>query len=494
MQLGLENTEQMLQRLDSPQMEFESIQVAGSNGKGTTSAFLSHALHLTGLHTGTFTSPHLCRIEERIRIDGRPIDAHQLDDLLLTIRTASESAPACSLTFFEATFLAAMLAFRAHGVEWAVVEVGLGGRYDATRCCHPVACLITDISLEHTDILGSTLPQIAAEKAAIAGSGALLLAKWPTDEQTRAAMLAEVASPSLAWWFEPNTKQLTRFDTVRQEWPEIESGVLPDTEASPHSGKASESSGSSKSGKVSESWQSQQSGKASESDGASKSGKVSESWESQQSGKSLERSYESSAGMSMRDEATGLALALIEKLGLQLSAEQAETVARETHWPARMQTIQLHGLNVLLDAAHNPSGMQRLIAEVCELHAGNELVLLLGATSQVDLNAFIAPLQQLAEAMLLRHIVLTEPEGGRYPGIPVAELEDALKTLLPHTRCSSFCTPHDALEKALELAQNTDSHQSKCLLLSCGSLYLQGNLMTISGFDSDANLSIWTAQ
>ena len=115
--LGLDNCKEILSRLDNPHYSFPSIHVAGTNGKGSLCAQLSSMSSANGVKTGLFTSPHLIFLEERIRIDGRPIETDQFDDAIEKVRIASEENPPCSPTFFETTFLVAMVAFRECGVQ-----------------------------------------------------------------------------------------------------------------------------------------------------------------------------------------------------------------------------------------------------------------------------------------------------------------------------------------------------------------------------------------
>ena len=140
------------------------LHIGGTNGKGSAAAMAADAARRSGYRTGLFTSPHLCRFAERVQIDGAPID----DELLArSLDTALAFEPA--LSFFEVTFLAAMLAFREARVDVAVLEVGLGGRFDATNVCESViATAVTRVALDHTDILGDTIEKIAFEKASIA--------------------------------------------------------------------------------------------------------------------------------------------------------------------------------------------------------------------------------------------------------------------------------------------------------------------------------------
>ena len=173
---SLDNAATLLLRLEMPQHSFPAVHVAGSNGKGTCCAILANAFTLSGKCTGLFTSPHLLSVNERIRIDGTPVAAVLFEDCLKQLREVTLIAPQISPTFYEATFLVAMLAFRDQGVERAVIETGLGGRLDATRLVDADCCILTEISLEHTEYLGETLAEIAEEKVAIVRQGRPVIA------------------------------------------------------------------------------------------------------------------------------------------------------------------------------------------------------------------------------------------------------------------------------------------------------------------------------
>ena len=169
-----------------PERAFAAVHIAGTNGKGSVSAMVEHIARESGMRTGLYTSPHLCRFAERIRIGGEPIDDAALDTHL------SRALQHESLSFFETATLAAFLALREARVDVAVIEVGLGGRLDATNVLErPRAAGITRIALDHTELLGETLEEIAREKAAIAKPG-LDLVLGPSSASVRAA-IEEVA-------------------------------------------------------------------------------------------------------------------------------------------------------------------------------------------------------------------------------------------------------------------------------------------------------------
>ncbi len=167
MRLGLEPMRDACARMGHPELGFTAAHVAGTNGKGSVCAMVESIARAQGMRTGLYTSPHLCRFVERIRIDGEPISDPQLAELL---DRALREAP--DLSFFEAATLTAFLAFRQAGVDVGILEVGLGGRLDATNVLPRVSvAAITRIALDHADRLGPTLVDIAREKAGIAKPG-----------------------------------------------------------------------------------------------------------------------------------------------------------------------------------------------------------------------------------------------------------------------------------------------------------------------------------
>jgi dihydrofolate synthase / folylpolyglutamate synthase len=186
MRLGLTTMREACAAAGHPERDFAAVHVAGTNGKGSVCAMVESIARAHGLRTGLYTSPHLCRFAERIRIDGEPIDDDTLASLLT--RALDRDAAAPELSFFEAATLAAFLAFRDARVDLAVVEVGLGGRLDATNVIPtPRAAAITRIALDHTDRLGTTLVEIAREKAGIAKPG-LDIVLGAMDPEVRAAI------------------------------------------------------------------------------------------------------------------------------------------------------------------------------------------------------------------------------------------------------------------------------------------------------------------
>jgi dihydrofolate synthase / folylpolyglutamate synthase len=192
--LKLDRMRELLARLGNPHETLPIVHVAGTKGKGSTSAMIAAVLSAAGYRTGLFTSPHLDRVEERIAIDGRPCSADELADLVERVRPAVEAMDHASPlplgegssehgpTYFEIVTAMALDHFRRRGVDAAVLEVGLGGRLDSTNVCSPCVTIITSISFDHTKQLGETLAAIAAEKAGIIKPGVPVISGVDADE------------------------------------------------------------------------------------------------------------------------------------------------------------------------------------------------------------------------------------------------------------------------------------------------------------------------
>jgi len=372
MQPGLARCEAVLSALDLTLPP--AIHVAGSNGKGTTCAILAETLRLDGLRVGLFTSPHLVHIEERVRIDGEPLHESAFDAAATRVMEA-EAELGIELTFFEATFLLAMCAFEGARVDTIVLETGLGGRLDATRCAAAELTILTSITREHADILGDTLAEIAAEKAAIARPGKPMVALCHPDPLVESAVeQACQSTDSPLTWVVPLPGAYAR------EAAQLAEAAL----------------------------------------------------------------------AQIRPEAVG----------------HVEAALSNLHWPGRMDSRA----DLLLEAAHNPSGMERACAEIEAVNASGDArigAILFGCTPQSDMDAFIAPLARLREALGRPAVVLTVPRGGRHPGVGTPALMAAVSPMPVHTM-------HPDPVRGLELARRAARGQT---VLVIGSLYLVGNIL-----------------
>ena len=187
----------LAEALDSPHLKFPSVLVAGTNGKGSTSATLASILTTAGYRTGLYTSPHLSRVNERVRIGGVEISDDDLANYYFRVDDCARHLVNAGVlrahpSFFEAMTALAFLAFAEQHVDIAVLEVGMGGRLDATNIVEPLVSVITDISLDHTEWLGTTIPAISREKAGILRRNGVLvtLPQHPDANQT----IGEVAT------------------------------------------------------------------------------------------------------------------------------------------------------------------------------------------------------------------------------------------------------------------------------------------------------------
>ncbi len=203
--LDLSRIRVLVAALDHPERACPTVLIAGTNGKGSVAAMVERALRAAGLRTGRYTSPHLVRPEERIAIDGVPVDGAAFDraieDVLAVEATClADGRLAERVTFFEAMTAVAYEVLRRARVDVAVIEVGLGGRLDATNVCDPVATAIVSVDLDHQGWLGDTRAAIAAEKAAIARPGVPLVVGDLTDEALDAVVAtAEAAGAPLVY-------------------------------------------------------------------------------------------------------------------------------------------------------------------------------------------------------------------------------------------------------------------------------------------------------
>ena len=162
--LGLDNIKTIMDRLGNPQNSYKTIHIAGTNGKGSTASMLEYALIENGFRVGKYTSPHIVKFNERIVVDFQEISDEELVEYYLKVKEVSKGIGA---TFFEVTTAMMFLYFKDKKVQYAIIEVGMGGRYDATNIIDSDYAVITSISMDHINILGNSLYEIACEKAGI---------------------------------------------------------------------------------------------------------------------------------------------------------------------------------------------------------------------------------------------------------------------------------------------------------------------------------------
>jgi dihydrofolate synthase/folylpolyglutamate synthase len=377
MLLGLDRVEDALAALGSPHLGLAAVHVAGSNGKGSTSAMVEAVARAAGLRTGLYTSPHLCRFAERIRVDGAPLG----DDAFARCLGLVIEHCRPDLTFFESLTVAAFAAFREAQVDVAVLEVGLGGRLDATNVIRaPVATAITSISLEHAAILGDTLDLIAREKAGILKPGApVVLGPLPAEADAAiAAVAASVGAGPIqrVGWQGSEAREITvAYDGARTTIRGPGAGDLVEVEM-----------------------------------------------------RLMGAHQAANAGV-----AVGLVDALARRFPDRDFAAAREIGLRAAEWPGRCERIARDGVVVLLDAAHNPEGAEALRSALTT--APERTALVFGALAD---KRWPDMLRALAPLATRRYYTLPK---GRAPapvealaaiadGVPIPDPRDALSRAL----------------------------------------------------------------
>ncbi|MBN1770371.1 MAG: bifunctional folylpolyglutamate synthase/dihydrofolate synthase [Deltaproteobacteria bacterium] len=218
MRLGLDRVEEAHVRLGRPARSWPAVHVAGTNGKGSVAHVAARLLEAHGLRVGLTTSPHLHRLAERMLVDGVEPSADELTAAADGLRARLGGWPPPALTFFESVTLLAFELFRRRAIDVAVVEVGLGGRLDATRLCRPVVSAVVSVGLDHVELLGGTTAEVAAEKAGILVPGVPVLL-GPLDREARrvvAARAAALGCPLLAW--NPEAGRFEAAEEVHRAW------------------------------------------------------------------------------------------------------------------------------------------------------------------------------------------------------------------------------------------------------------------------------------
>jgi dihydrofolate synthase/folylpolyglutamate synthase len=305
----------LLGALGDPQLRFPSVLIAGTNGKGSTAATLASILTASGLRTGLYTSPHLARVNERIQMDGAEIADEAFAALYFRVDDAAQKLVLDGRltqlpSFFEILTAQALLYFAEAGIEIAVLEVGMGGRLDATNIVDPLLSVITDISLEHTEWLGPTVAAITREKAGILRRGGTLIAlpQLPEANQVLGEMAAELEVREVsAAEFVPPMGTLGAYP--------IE--VL---------------------------------------------------------GAQISVDPPLAGAHQHRNIALAIAAAveLARTHGFPITAQTIATGIRETRWPGRLEHIESRGVEWVLDVAHNPAGACVLRAGLRDTLAGNK--------------------------------------------------------------------------------------------------------------------------
>jgi dihydrofolate synthase/folylpolyglutamate synthase len=351
MKLGLETIGRLAEALGHPERLYPVVHIAGTNGKGSVAAMMSTALTAAGHRAGRYTSPHLVRVEERAAIDGRSVDPAAFDRALARVRaTATTLATDHQPTYFEITTATSFEIFRDAAVDVAVIEVGLGGRYDATNIVAPTVTVITSIDFDHEAHLGTTLEAISAEKAGIVKPGVPVVAGHlppsALDVVRRAASLARAPL------------------TVADDASEVTARHAGDGRVEVHI--------------------------------RTRRGEY---------GPAL-------LGLRGRHQAQNAAVAVLAleacgERGIEAPPEAIVRGLTEARWPARLDLIDLGGRLLLVDGAHNASGAQALADYLRETYPAG-LPLVFGVMADKALLPMLTALSPWA-----RPLILTQAPGRR---------------------------------------------------------------------------------
>lgn len=346
----LRRMEELLGRLDNPHLKAKSIHIAGSKGKGSVAAMMASVLTASGYTTGLFTSPHLHSFNERIRVDGELISEAELASLVERLKPEVEAvnrkATYGQLTTFELMTALGFTYFKLKGVDFQVIEVGLGGRLDATNVVQPDVCIITSISFDHTEVLGNTLAEIAAEKAGIIKPNSIVVASPHIDEVERIieqtclscqAKLVRVGS-DVTW-------QSLGFDSRRQS--------------------------------------------------LRVAGRLA----------SYELSIPLLGQHQLENAATAVAaLEVLAEKDFHISGDSITKGLAQVDWPGRLQVLSLHPL-VVVDGAHNPDSARKLKQSLEQYFDFDRAILIIGASSDKDIAGIVSELVSLFDKVIVTHSI-----------------------------------------------------------------------------------------
>ncbi|MFO7742494.1 MAG: folylpolyglutamate synthase/dihydrofolate synthase family protein [Anaerolineae bacterium] len=341
----LSRVEQLLEAVGNPHRRFRSVHIAGSKGKGSTAAMIESCLRKAGYRTALYTSPHLHTFCERIRVGGEKIGRDEVVALVEELRPLIERMP--EVTTFEVITVMGFLYFARSDVEVAVVEVGLGGRLDATNVLSPEVAVITSISLDHTYLLGDTLGEIAQEKGGIIKSGIPTVSAPQRAEAIRAleTISRDRGSPLIE---------------IRRDW-DYEAGPA-DREGQSFSVRHITNAGSPLEG---------------------------EYWIPLLGRHQLENAASAVA-----------TLHLLREGGFELPAQAVHQGLRDVEWPGRLEILSQDPL-VVVDCAHNPYSAQTLREALSEWFPERSWVLVFGASADKDITGMLEKLVPIGDYVIV---------------------------------------------------------------------------------------------
>jgi dihydrofolate synthase/folylpolyglutamate synthase len=347
--LGLDNITKFLRRLGDPQNSLRGIHIAGTNGKGSVASIFEAILVAAGYKVGKFTSPHLYNFRERFHINKTKVDESFVADF---IGENHEYIEGTRTTFFETCTGLAFEFFNREKVDWAIVEVGLGGRLDATSLINPDLTIITKLAIDHTKTLGATIEKIAYEKCGIVKPGVPLVTS--SADAGALEVIKQVTTERSAPLYCLEANRMVQVLDVGIDRMEF----------------------------------------------------------SYSANSSAPRNY--AANLTGDHQAENCALALmgldiLARDGLKLDDEAIQAGLNSVFWPARMQFVRGNP-GMILDCAHNPDGIRAFVGSIQRIFPGRKFVLLLGMLRRPDYPEIFAEIKKIAS-----RIILTIPDRDRAP-------------------------------------------------------------------------------
>ena len=417
--LGLENIGRLSDLLGSPQKGFKSIHIAGTNGKGSTAFIIASILQSSGYRVGLFTSPHLVRFTERIRVNNREIPEHRVVELTGLIRKMVDARADLRPTFFEFITAMAFLYFSQEGVDYAVVETGMGGRFDATNILQPRITVITPIDYDHMEFLGNSISRIAFEKAGIIKKSVpVVIGKQQTEAleillETAGEKKAEayIAGRDFVWRLRELYLDGTLFDYI--------------------------------------------------------------------SGRTELRQIKIPLTGAHQAENASLAIKTVDLLlgGIRGREGLIKDALGGIRWAGRFEIRYHRGIPFILDGAHNPRAMNSLFETITELRRHNgfpfrKLTTLVGIMSDKDAEKIMLPVLKHSD-----RVIVTSPSYTRAMGP-----EGLFNLSLGMKKKMNLRTPlilSSSLKEAIDIATGTCSRDE--VLLITGSFYTVGDASALMG-------------
>lgn len=433
---GLEQTRERLRLLGSPEKSFHYIHVAGTNGKGSVCAYMESCLRGFGFKTGLFTSPHLVRINERIRIDNEEISDEDFAEAFYKVKVLVDAQMVQGIahpTFFEFIYLMAMCAFQKAGIEYGVIETGLGGRLDLTNAVEaPELTVITSIGLDHTAILGDTIEKIAGEKAGIIKPGVPLvyLASRPEAARVIEARAEEMFGPGEVSEIHKDGPERRLCYPVRPDWMEsisVEAGRIRFSLECPYFQKYDIMLNTNGMYQV-------------------------------------ENAALAVTGMEVLKKSLGRRRPEAEFQKKILSGIESMT------WPGRMESV---GENIYVDGAHNDDGIRELVHSIESVFPNKDIYLVFAVAEDKDYQEMVRHLCLLKG---LKGVIVTEIDNGRRRDFHEV-MEDFQKNW--HGNIQGTYNVSEAIVNGQAWKGNDG------ILICTGSLYLVGHVKELLGGDLD---------